>query len=688
MANPNIPQTWHGAPLRHEWPYLDRDGSTVLGIVARYEKPPAKKEVIPFFQPDGNGWKSGHAAESGWPLYGLHSLARDSDLFIVEGEKCAAALHSLGFRAVTSPGGCKAAAKADWTPLDGCQRVIILPDNDDPGKAYCDEVAGILAELPNPPELYRVDLPDLPHKGDVVDWMMARVQGWDGYTPVPRQPGDGLDEEFLEAVTENSVLIPLRHCDTSDTIDAPLPLLPDVEVQPFPVEAMGTVLGGAAMAIHRTVQAPLPMCCNSVLAVVALATQAHADVKVRGMGRRPISGFFLTVGESGERKSAVDRWALSPVRDFETELRKLTSSEATRYKHEKTVYEAAVKKVKLDHKKDAAAMLEALNKLGPEPTPPASPVRIVSDLTIEGLQQQLDRGHPALGLFTDEGGTVTGGHGMLPEQLLHTLTGLSELWDGKPMTRVRKQDGTSTLAGKRLSLHLMFQPEVAASLLDGIANGQGFLPRCLTVWPVSTVGTRFYVDDDPTSCQYWRAYADRIRELMEQECEYSNPGELDPNPLPKTYDALDVWRRFHDDCENRQGRHGDLLPVKGLASKMAEHALRLAGVLAVFEDGDVNADRMQRGCELATYYLNEAMRIRGYARDTGKRAAADRLLRWMQANGAAVFAVRDIQNGGPNEFRPDAVYVRELLTLLDDAGWIERLQGKPERYRLRVMAAG
>lgn len=184
-----VPDKYKGAPVTWCWQYLDRTGTEALGIVARYDRPDRSKDVIPYFKLEAGRWTAGHAAESGRALYGLHSLQSCGVVYVVEGEKCAAALHRLGMPAVTNPGGSKAAHLADWTPLDGCQRAIILPDNDTPGEVYLQAVAGILAALPHPPEVHRLDLPDLPNKGDVVDWIQARVPGWDGYTTIAQGPG-------------------------------------------------------------------------------------------------------------------------------------------------------------------------------------------------------------------------------------------------------------------------------------------------------------------------------------------------------------------------------------------------------------------------------------------------------------------------------------------------------------------
>jgi uncharacterized protein (DUF927 family) len=64
---------------------------------------------------------------------------------VVEGERCADAAGAVfPFSTfVTSPGGASAAAKADWSMLQG-REVFIWPDLDKPGLAYAEQVAGLL----------------------------------------------------------------------------------------------------------------------------------------------------------------------------------------------------------------------------------------------------------------------------------------------------------------------------------------------------------------------------------------------------------------------------------------------------------------------------------------------------------------------------------------------------------------
>lgn len=93
--------------------------------------------------------------------------------FVVEGEKDADRLHSLGLLATTNAQGAGKWRPAYAEALRG-RPVVILPDNDAPGEAHAQDVArslfGVAASVK------AVNLPGLPAKGDVSDWLQ------DGHT--------------------------------------------------------------------------------------------------------------------------------------------------------------------------------------------------------------------------------------------------------------------------------------------------------------------------------------------------------------------------------------------------------------------------------------------------------------------------------------------------------------------------
>jgi putative DNA primase/helicase len=66
----------------------------------------------------------------------------------------------------------------------------------------------------------------------------------------------------------------------------------------------------------------LALCSNSVLAAVTLAAQPHVNVELPiGRGEiKPVSLYFITIGQSGERKSATDSQMMSSIKAREPAL--------------------------------------------------------------------------------------------------------------------------------------------------------------------------------------------------------------------------------------------------------------------------------------------------------------------------------------------------------------------------------
>jgi hypothetical protein len=144
--------------------YTDADG-VVQYQVRRYE-PKTFRAV----RPDGNGgWL--HNLDGVTPVpYRLHEmLARPNEpVFVVEGEKAADRLAKLGILATTNNGGSK-----NWKPelnqWFAGRNVVILPDNDEAGKAHADTVVANIFD--GAAAVKVVELSGLADKGDVVDYL-------------------------------------------------------------------------------------------------------------------------------------------------------------------------------------------------------------------------------------------------------------------------------------------------------------------------------------------------------------------------------------------------------------------------------------------------------------------------------------------------------------------------------------
>ena len=89
-------------------------------------------------------------------------------IYVVEGEKDADGLEQIGLAATCNAGGAGKWSLEYSETLRGAD-VVILPDNDPPGRQHGAKVANMLCGIAASVKV--VELPELPLKGDVSDWL-------------------------------------------------------------------------------------------------------------------------------------------------------------------------------------------------------------------------------------------------------------------------------------------------------------------------------------------------------------------------------------------------------------------------------------------------------------------------------------------------------------------------------------
>lgn len=469
--------------------------------------------------------------------------------------------------------------------------------------------------------------------------------------------------------------------ETQFTPEGPQPLVREIAPgAAYPVQALGP-LRAAVEAVQGMVQTPMAIAAQSGLTVASLAVQGFADVETLA-GPRPTSLYALTIARSGERKSASFEPLMAALRTYEREQAKAQREEMDRWANAHALWKGARDKIlsdaksgKPDKRTAARADLEAL---GPEPAAPPSADRTVTEPTFEGLTKLFAHGQPSLALFSDEGGQFLGGHAMNSDNRQKTLAAFNDLWQGNPIRRTRSGDGHATLYGRRLAVHLMAQPGVArAFMADPMAADTGFLPRFLICEPPSAIGTRFaaYARRDDTALASFGA---RLRDILESPLPMDpETRELEPRILPLAPEARALLVQFSDAIEAAQAPNGDLAHITGTASKAAEQAARIAGVLTLWRD--LNAPQVQPAVmadaiELAQFYLSEASRLASAALVSVEIDRAEALRKWLLENWSeGEVMVRDVVRLGPNALR-ESPKARAALLILEKHGWLVRLE--------------
>ena len=146
--------------------YKDEHGHVLFQVV-RYEPKDFRQR-----SPDGaGGWS--------WSLEGvrrvpyrlpelIETVANEHTVFVVEGEKDVETLQGIGITATCNPGGASK-WRGEYSVHFGGADVVIIPDNDDPGRKHAESVAKSLCKFAARVRI--LELPGLPPAGDVSDWL-------------------------------------------------------------------------------------------------------------------------------------------------------------------------------------------------------------------------------------------------------------------------------------------------------------------------------------------------------------------------------------------------------------------------------------------------------------------------------------------------------------------------------------
>jgi hypothetical protein len=446
--------------------------------------------------------------------------------------------------------------------------------------------------------------------------------------------------------------------------------------EPFPIEALGP-LADAAKAVATLTQAPPAMAAQSVLAAATLAAQAHADVKLPHGPVAPLSGFFLTIAGSGERKTTCDKLALRGVYAVEEIWRGEYEPAMQDYRRDLAAFKEATEHAKRTAKaKGRAAIKEALVAVGEEPREPLRAVLLVDNLTPDGLFLHLEKSRPWAGIFSAEGGGFVGGHAMNDDNRMRMGAMLNSAWDGASINRARVGTGFAYLPGRRISCHLMMQEAVAGKLLgDPMLADMGLLARCLTVRPESTIGGRVFQEPDRGAQVLLGDYTHRLS-FMLQSAPKTCAGDdraLDPPAIECDPEARALWIAFYDEIEAEIADGKPLAPIRAFAAKLPEHAARLAGVLTVYEARaqkpvNIGGIAMANAITLARHYASEALRLHGVARVAPDLVLAGRLLAWWRGLPDRRLHLAKIYQYVPVDAIRDAATARRIAKILETEG--------------------
>ena len=657
-----IPQSFNNKPHRFTWEYRSAQGEP-LGCVARFDAD-GKKDVVPYFKRmNGHGWQSGSAPEPR-PLFGLDVLAQADiarAVFVVEGEKSAAALQSLGLVAITSQGGSNAAAKAEWKPLDGRQHVYILPDHDEPGEGYIKAVTAILSGLDKPPAVSVVRLPDLPQGGDVVDWIAARIDDafldWDGFQPVPESGIDvkALKDEFQKTIKAHSEPVPdewaAAPAESVTGWQAPISL-ESAALPPWPDDVFPDSIQNFVTALSASTETPPELSAMMVLAAISAAAQGKFRVRVKPDYFEPVNVWTCAALPPGSRKTAVQSAATAPLTAWERVQRDLAAPAIKQAQADDATIREQISHLRKQASKAKGAEFEQLKREIADieaslPEIPTAPQVWAQDVTPENLGTIMADNLERMAVLSDESGIFD----ILAGRYSGGVPNLDLFLQGHAGSPVRVNRGSRPsifMQAPTLTLGLSPQPDVLRGLTDKPSfRGRGLLGRFLYTLPCSNLGYRT-LDARPMLPDYRARYEGILTAVLNHGMASDEDGNPCPHILKISDDALQVWQTFAHKVEAGMREGGTYAHLTDWAGKFPGAVARIAALLHIVRhalvrpgDKEISLADMSAALRMANALSAHALAVFDLMGADPALDGARVVLRWLHREDKAEFTFRD-----------------------------------------------
>jgi replicative DNA helicase len=469
----------------------------------------------------------------------------------------------------------------------------------------------------------------------------------------------------------------------------PIPFGVAGEVPAFPVEVLPSWLGEYVAAVATATQTPPDLAGMLALAVLATVAAGAVEVEPRPGWQEPLCLFIAVGMDAGARKSSVFTALTHPVADFEREqaaaaLPAITETLTVRRIADQAAAhaEAAASKAPADQQEERQA--EAIARAAEAATLVVPPVPrwLVDDATPEALAGLL-ASYGRIALLSPEGDVFDQMAGRYNQSAGPNLGVYLKGHAGDLLKVDRRGREPEYVERPCLTIGLTVQPEV----LQGLASrpgfrGRGLLARFLYSLPASLVGRR-QAGAPPVP----PAVADRYAlELQALAASLTTPAGADPTLLTLTAQAGELLLAFERDLEPRLAADGgDLAHLAGWAAKLAGATCRLAALLHLanhLHDGwapPISADTFAGAVRLAGYLIEHARAVFDLMGADPRLDDTRWLLDWVSRTGRTQFSRRDVHAAAPRGRFPKATDLEPALRLLEEHGYLRRVDPEPSR---------
>ena len=600
------------------------------------------------------------------PLYRIPMLKGQARVYVVEGEKTADAACELGLTATTSAGDSKAAGKTDWTPLAGCD-VVILPDNDDAGRRYADEVVAQLSTLAPATVVKVVRLPGLLKGGDIVDYVEARS-------------GEGLDATAIRAEIEGrgDEAAPIE-------LTQPAPLIEPYV--PFPVDALPEPVRSFVINTAKAIGCDTSFVAVPMFVALAGTIGTTRRILLKRRWTEPAILWAAIVGESGTCKTPAFKAVMRFVRDRQARALHQHAEAMEAYRVEFARYE-----------KELARWKRSKGSGEDPPQEPEIPVaerHLVNDVTIEALMPVLQQNPRGVLVARDEiGGWLAAFDRYVGKRGGGDASHWLSMHNAEDVIVDRKTGQPRTIHIRRASVSIVggIQPGTLRRSLGSEHRENGLLARLLLAMPPRRAKRWTEAEVSERDERAIATLFDRLYALKPDHDDEANPVS---RSVGLTRDAKRAWISFYGEHANEQVElSGELCAAW---SKLEAYAARLALIVhlvraasgdpSVNDPDEVDEHSIAAGVALARWFGREARRVYAVLGESEADRTQRRLVERIEAKGGSV-SVREWQRSQSHASACDAEAELEELVKAGFGRWHVPPQEGPGRPSKRFVLNG
>ncbi|HIE5821723.1 TPA: YfjI family protein [Pseudomonas aeruginosa] len=408
---------------------------------------------------------------------------------------------------------------------------------------------------------------------------------------------------------------------------------------PFPMIASLPRISSIVDELQSNIQAPRPLIFSSVLSAISLALQGLVDVQKPKGGVSPCSLMLLSIADSGERKSSIDKVVHRRYREAQAKAMVEYEKELAVWVVERDIWNMKRRAIQKGIEKRAAREEDSselerqyseLSVRGPRKIKKFQ--MLYEDTTTEAFFDGLYKYTPTAGIITSEGG------GVLKGSALNDFSKMNSLWSGDPINVSRLSRESFILEDARLTVSVMVQGDVFDKYLlksGDQARCSGLWARFLVCRPDSTQGQRFIrVTDSDSGCG--EAFFSRLDELIAENILRSKEQVWSRQVLSFDDGARERWVQIFNFIEENMADGRFWGGMKDHASKLADNIARLAALFHCFESGGGSRSISERTLDAAIFvgfwYSAEFAKIFSEAGQV--EGDAIELLKWLERKGA------------------------------------------------------